>query len=246
MSKYSPMIQIRKIKDVNLDGGVVFDGFQSIGLTSTIACGCFINSLKTELVGVLDSPIFPPISVVYNSKPYFPARIYANEEKKLSFFVSEINLEVSSYRPIANAILTWAKENDCKTIISIAGKPTEKNDETKDETKVYAISNSKEYMKKLEESGIQPVVNGSIRGIPGILLNESTWRKINVIVFIADVIAGVPDFRAAATVSQAVSRIIPGAHCDIKQLIKEAEVVEHNLRDIKNQSNNKIEDRIYR
>lgn len=53
-----PIIEIRKLKEINIEGGVVFDGFQGIGLTSTIACGCFINSLKTELVGIIDHPFF--------------------------------------------------------------------------------------------------------------------------------------------------------------------------------------------
>ena len=99
------IIEIRKLKEINIDGGVVFDGFHSIGLTSTIACECFINSLKTELVGILDSPLFPPISIIYNTKPNFPARIYANEEKKLAFFVSELILGSSAYRQIAHIIL---------------------------------------------------------------------------------------------------------------------------------------------
>src|SRR3546814_16344413 len=74
------------------------DLFHSIGLTSTIACGCFINSLKTELVGILDSSLFSAMSVIYDGKPNFPARIYANEEKKLGFFVSELILDPSAYR----------------------------------------------------------------------------------------------------------------------------------------------------
>ena len=54
-----PIIEIRKIKEINIEGGVVFDGFHGIGLTkNTIACGCFINSLKTELVGILDLLFF--------------------------------------------------------------------------------------------------------------------------------------------------------------------------------------------
>ena len=76
-----PIIEIRKLKEINIKDGIVFDGFHSIGLTSTIACGCFINSLKTELVGILDSSLFSPMSVIYDGKPHFPARIYANEEK---------------------------------------------------------------------------------------------------------------------------------------------------------------------
>jgi uncharacterized protein len=111
-----PIIEIRKLKEINIEGGVVFDGFHNIGLTSTIACGCFIHSLKTELVGILDSSLFSPMSVIYDGKPNFPARIYANEEKKLGFFVSELVLDPSAYRPVADLILRWAKDNKCKTL----------------------------------------------------------------------------------------------------------------------------------
>ena len=77
------IIEIRKLKEINIEDGVVFDGFHNIGLTSTIACGCYINSLNTELIDILDSSLFSSMAVIYDSKPNFPARIYANEEKKL-------------------------------------------------------------------------------------------------------------------------------------------------------------------
>ena len=86
-------IEIRKLKEINIEGGVVFGSFHNIGLTSIIACGCFIHSLKTDLVGILDSPLFSPISVIHDGKPNFPARIYANEVKKLGFFISELVLD---------------------------------------------------------------------------------------------------------------------------------------------------------
>ena len=138
------IIEIRKLKEINIEGGVVFDGFYNIGLTSTIACSCFINSLETELIGILDSTLFSPMSVIYDGKPNFPSRIYANEEKKLGFFVSELVLEPTSYRPVADTILKWSKDNKCKTIISIAGKAIEKEDitTTKEESPLKVISNS--------------------------------------------------------------------------------------------------------
>ena len=188
------IIEIRKLKEINIDGGIVFDGFHSIGLTSTIACECFINSLKTELVGILDSPLFPPISIIYNTKPNFPARIYANEEKKLAFFVSELILDPSAYRLVADIILRWSKDNKCKTIISIAGKTIEKEDKTTKESSLKVISNSPIIMKELNDVGILSLKKGTINGIPGILLNESIWNNIDVVVFVVDVIAGVPDF----------------------------------------------------
>jgi uncharacterized protein len=241
-----PIIEIRKLKEINIEGGVVFDGFHGIGLTSTIAIGCFINSLKTELVGILDSPLFPPISVIYNTKPNFPARIYANEEKKLAFFVSEAILESSAYRQIAHTILKWSNYNKCKTVISVASREIEKEDRTKKEPSLYVISNSQIIMKELNNIGILPLKNGTVNGIPGVLLNESNWKNIDVVVFVVDIISGVPDFRAAANVAQVVSKIVPEAYCEIKPLIKEAENIENNLKMIRSQTSNKFNERMYR
>src|SRR5215207_9338309 len=241
-----PVIEIRKLKEINIEGGIVFDGFYNIGLTSTIACGCFINSLKTELVGILDSSLFSPMSVIYDGKPNFPARIYANEEKKLGFFVSEFVLAPSAYRPVANVILEWSKDNKCKTIISIAGKAIEKEDritKKEEEPSINVISNSPIIMKELDDIGILPLKNGTINGI---LLNESNWKNIDIIVFIVDFIADVPDFRAAANVVQAISKIVPEAYCEIQLLIKEAENIENNLKMINSQASNKFEKQMYR
>jgi len=38
-----PIIEIRKLKEINIEGRVIFDGFHGFGLTSNIAIGCFIN-----------------------------------------------------------------------------------------------------------------------------------------------------------------------------------------------------------
>jgi uncharacterized protein len=241
-----PVIEIRKLKEINIEGGVVFDGFHGIGLTSTIAIGCFINSLKTELVGILDSPLFPPLSVIYNAKPNFPARIYANEEKKLAFFVSEAILESSAHRQIAHTILNWSNYNKCKTIISVATREIEKEGRTKKEPALYVMSNSLSIMKELNDIGILSFKNGTINGIPGILLNESNWKNIDVVVFVVDVISGIPDFRAAANVAQVVSKIVPEAYCEIKPLIKEAENIENNLKMIRSQTSNTFKERMYR
>jgi len=239
-----PIIEIRKLKEINIEGGVVFDGFHNIGLTSIIACGCFIHSLKTELVGILDSSLFSPMSVIYDGKPNFPARIYANEEKKLGFFISELVLDPSAYRPVADLILRWSKDNKCKTIISIVGKAVEKEEEEKPSLNV--ISNSSIIMKELNDAGILSLKNGTVNGIPGILLNESNWKNIDVIVFVVDFIFGVPDFRAAANVVQAISKIVPEAYCEIQLLTKEAENIENNLKMINSQASNKFEKQMYR
>ena len=185
------------------------------------------------------------MSVIYDGKPNFPARIYANEEKKLGFFISELVLDPSAYRPVADLILRWSKDNKCKTIISIVGKAVEKEEE-EEKPSLNVISNSSIIMKELNDAGILSLKNGTVNGIPGILLNESNWKNIDVIVFVVDFIFGVPDFRAAANVVQAISKIVPEAYCEIQPLIKEAENMENNLKMIRSQTSNKFKERMYR
>ena len=103
-----PQLEIRKLKNVNLKGGIVLDGFPSVGLAGAIASECLVHSLKTDLIAVVDSPTFPPLSIIRGAMPNFPARVYANEELNLAMFVSELNLDRSMYRPVAKLILEWA------------------------------------------------------------------------------------------------------------------------------------------
>ncbi|MGH9981802.1 MAG: PAC2 family protein, partial [Nitrososphaeraceae archaeon] len=159
--------------------------------------------------------------------------------------ISELVLDPSAYRPVADLILRWSKDNKCKTIISIVGKAVEKEEE-EEKPSLNVISNSSLIMKELNDAGILSLKNGTINGIPGILLNESNWKNIDVIVFVVDFIFGVPDFRAAANVVQAISKIVPEAYCEIQLLTKEAENIENNLKMINSQASNKFEKQMYR
>ena len=224
-------IQVRKIKDANLKGGILLDGFPSVGLANAIASECLIHSMKTEFVAVLDSPLFAPLSVIRNSVPNFPARIYVNEETKLGIFVSELNLDASLYRPVANTMLDWAATNGCELIISSAGIPYDGADSDGDsEHEVYATASTKHAMKRFESAGIKRLANGSVGGIPAVLLNEGSWRGFGVIVLLVKVLKEAPDFRAAAAIAEAVTRLAPGASCDIGALLNEAEVTEKTLK----------------
>jgi predicted ATP-grasp superfamily ATP-dependent carboligase len=64
-------IEIHTIKKINLKGETLIDGFPSGGLTNSLASMCFMNSIANDLVSVMDSLSFPPISMVYNGKHIF-------------------------------------------------------------------------------------------------------------------------------------------------------------------------------
>jgi predicted ATP-grasp superfamily ATP-dependent carboligase len=54
-----------------------------------------------------------------------------------------------------------------------------------------------------------------------------------VIVLVVIVIKELPDFRAAATISDAITKIVPGVYCDIGTLMIEAKIIEDNIKKIR-------------
>jgi uncharacterized protein len=84
---------------------------------------------------------------------------------------------------------------------------------------VYAVGITKKALKRAKDASIPTLGSGSVAGISAILLNEGAWKGL--------------DFRAA--VAEAVSRLVPGASCDIRSLLKEAEAMEKRLKKIRSE-----------
>jgi uncharacterized protein len=207
------------------------------------------------MVAVLDSPDFPPVSLVNDHIPQFPARLYVNEGLKISFFISELNIHPALQKIVAKTILEWTIENESRMIISAAGIPNIINNDnqtgdatntghittnTNDEhslSQVLAVSSTESGSKIVKDQGFQQLKSGTVTGIPGTLLNEGSLIGLDVIVFLVNTIRDAPDFRAAALVSTAVSKLIPSVYCDIGALMVEAQVVEDRMRMIRENQN---------
>jgi len=177
------------------------------------------------------------LSIVRNSVPYFPVRVYANEELKTSIFISEVSIEPSFFFLIGNTMLNWAKDNECDLIISSSSivNPQQPKSVDSREYSIMGIGNTAEARNKLKESKISLLKNGTIGGIPAVLLNQSPPLDINVIVLLVKIIEGIPDFRAAAELSTTISNLVPGVTCNVPLLLQEAEKIEKELTKIKTQ-----------
>jgi uncharacterized protein len=182
-------IEIGTIKNVNLKGGTVIDGFPSGGLTNSIASMCFMPSSKNDLVAIFESLAFPQLSVIYKRTENFPARIYANEDLNIAFVVSELNLDQLLYYSVSSAILRWAKQNECELVITagtISVEESKRSGIEPDKYSVYAVGSTQSAKEKLKKAHVVRELNGSVSGIPALLLNEEAWTKFDVIVFLVE------------------------------------------------------------
>ena len=206
----SPKIRIRELKSLNLEGGYLIDGFPTLGFTSAIATESMIHTSQFELAGVIDSESFPPISVVKNGKPNFPTRIFVNDDLKVGIFLSFLTLDQSLHRVTAKTMLKWAKEHKIKLIVSSVAIKSSNNDK-----EIIGVGSTEGARAKIKEAGLKILDHGTISGIPGILLNEGSMSKQDVIVVIFHTDGKEPDFKSSAQLCMAISKLIPGASCDI-------------------------------
>ncbi len=217
---------IREIIPVDVKGGYLIDGFPYTGLANAIATESLIKSTSQfELAGIMDSVLFPPISVVKDEVPSFPTRILANKDLKLVIFSSYLSPHESLHRDVARAMIKWASDHKCSFIISSSTVKTDSETPS-----VIGAGSTSEAKEKLRKAEIPILKNGTIPGIPGILLNEGMISNINVIVLLCKDRESGSDFRAGADICKAMSKLVPGASCDLKSLLSEAETIEQHLK----------------
>ena len=94
-------IDIKEIIPINVENGILINGFPSTGLTSAVATESLISTTEFELGGIIDSDRFPPISIVKNGLPNYPTRIFVNNELKVAVFSSYLTLDVSLHKTAA-------------------------------------------------------------------------------------------------------------------------------------------------
>jgi uncharacterized protein len=229
-------IEIREFKRMDLEGATVVDGFPSVGLVSSIVATYLISSLNLDQIAAIDSPYFPPISMVYDSKPKFPARIYASDGLKLAVFLAEFTPHPSLSRDIAKTILTWAREHYCSLIVSPVGIPIEEEPDASAEPESLGVGSTDRARQRLSKSGVEQLKIGIIGGISGILLNEGRWSNFDIISLTVGAHKQYPDARAAAKAIQAINKLKPELKIDVKPLLEQAEEIENRLRILRRQA----------
>ncbi len=227
-------IEIRKFKNMNLTNGTVLEAFPSVGLVSTIASSYMISTLNLDQICALESDAFPPMSMVYSTKPKFPARIYAREDLRLAVFISEFPPRTTLHRPLARRLLSWSMDQGCRRIVSLEGLP--RSNAEGEEPRLLGVGSNTAAREELDGAKIEQMEVGMIPGVSGVLLNEGRWGNFNVISLLADAIPDFPDAYAAAKLVEGVNKLIPELEIEAEPLIKQAAEMDRYLNTLKEQA----------
>lgn len=220
-----PRIKVRELKEIDLHDGYLIDGFPSLGFSSAIAGESMINTTKFELAGIIDSDFFPPISVIRDSSPQYPTRLLVNNDLKAAMFLSLLTPDESLHRSIAKTMLKWAKKHNISLIISTAPVKS-----TVEPDKIAGIGSTSFATTKIKDAGVPILKNGTVPGVPGMLLNEGMLSNQNVAVILFHTSGKGPDFKSSAQLCSIIGKIVPGLSCDISSLQHEAEKAEKEIK----------------
>jgi uncharacterized protein len=233
-------IDIVELKKTDLRNAVIIDGFPSVGLVSSIVANYLIALLKMEYVAVMDSDLFPAVSLIRDSEPLGPARVYARPrlkdgEQQVVVFSTEIQPSAQLLRPLGTAIIDFAISQKCRLVISAGGLIVERDEEeepeeTEAEVAVYGIGSTEAAQELLKETDAEPFLEGVISGTAGVLLNEGTRRQVDVITLLAEARPDVADARAAALILAAIDQMVLHMNLNVEPLCKEAERLEEQLK----------------
>jgi len=212
----------------NLKNHVLIEGFPGVGLVGTIAAGYIIEKCKMKPIGHIISDKFPPIATVHNGVPYFPARIYKHPTKDFAVLIAEFVMPINLIYPLSAAILEFAKKNKMRQIVSLGGMTAE---ETKT-PKIFAIASNEEMANFLKYKNIPLINEGVTTGISGILTAMCFADKYPAMSLLVESTT-YPDPRASAILLKKLSSII-GLEVEVNALLKEAEIIENNVKKIMN------------
>ena len=232
-------IHIKEINPINVENGILINGFPSSGITSAIATESMINTSNFELGGIIDSERFPPISIIKNGMPNYPVRVFTNNDLKVAVFSSYLTLDVSLHRSAARLMLDWAKEKKASLILSsITVKGTKG-------TEIFGVASTGSARGKLVSAGISVVENATVPGISGVLLNEGMIHGQDVIVLLVSSDKEFPDFQATSNLCTTLSKLVPGVSCNLDKLEKETKIIEEQIKQAETDTKD-LSDNIYR
>jgi uncharacterized protein len=228
-------IEIYEYSKMNISNSLLITGFPTVGLIGTIATRFIVYSLNLKLIGALLSDYFPPVSIISGGEPLPPVRFYGEEKtcgpngkyERLVVMLSEFVPHYSTLRPMANKMIDWCKENNCRSIICMEGFNLE---ERREDIPLLGVGSTNEARKMLERYGVKIMEEGMVSGISGILLYEGKRRNFDVSCILAGTHAEYPDAKAAAKVLEIVNKMLPDIKIDPEPLYKEAEKIEEQIK----------------
>ncbi len=203
---------------------IFIEGYPGVGLVGHIAANFLARELGMKMIGYVESPFIPPMSIILEGKPNPPLRFYGKDN--IIVAVADIYVPPTLVSEIARELVRYLKKSNAQKIISLGGIGIGL---FKEEMDVWGVGAKEELNRELENLGVKLLQYGSIMGMSGKLLWEASKEELSTYVLLGETFGDRPDPRAAANVVE-VLKSLTGLDVSTEPLLKEAEGIEEQLR----------------
>jgi uncharacterized protein len=215
-------------EEVSSKNPMILEGFPGIGLVGNIVATQIVSELKMKQIGTIESRLFPPITVLYDGIVNAPVRVYEEPQNDFIVILSDILIHPMVANDIGKTITKWAQSLNARLNIPIAGIATMREERT-----VFAAATSAEQLDLVKDK-TETLVNGSISGIAGSLMNESSISKLPALCLLGETQGPTPDPRAAARVIDVINDLVK-LNISTQKLVEEADQIETELHKLAEQ-----------
>jgi len=222
------MFEIQLVKGIKASGGTLVTAFPSVGMVGAIAGSFVSESLKMGRIAYILSDDVPPAALVQEGIPSYPLRILGY--KNMSILTSEFQIPLTLSAQLAKTLMDWSDANGYRTILGLEGLMSGQEAQPDKEVRVFGVGSTKNARDQLEKAGIEQFKVGMITGVSGALLSEGERIGKDVICLLVEANAMYPDARGAARLVEAMTKLLPSVQVDMKDLHKEAEMIEENVK----------------
>jgi uncharacterized protein len=201
-------------------------GFPDVGLVSSIALGHAVLEAKMTEFGHLESDDFPPVIVVHDGAPKPPMRLY--RRNSVVSVVSEMPVDFNFITPVTRSLVDWVKSKHVELLVTTSGIAVPNRLEI-DVPEVYGVASSPDVRKIMDSAEVKALEEGFVAGIHAALMKESLEKRVPCLILLAQSHLKFPDPGAAASLIDALNRLVD-LDVDTKELLVHEDEVRLRLR----------------
>lgn len=228
-----------------LNDPVAVVGFPSVGLVGSIVASFVVKQLGLEPVAGIVSPDLPPYTLVQNSVPLAPVRVYAGPASKapakdaakkgakaparrdLVVVTSEIAPKPEQTYEVAERIAEVLVELGVRETVCLEGVP----ENPENSGQYLGVGSTPEARRLVKRAGVPVMEEGIVRGVSGVMLCMGAEAERDVVCLLCPANPQLPDPGAAAGSLTPLSKIVKGLSVDTKPLTEEAESIDSRIRE---------------
>jgi uncharacterized protein len=228
-------IIFREIEPLDCSRSMIIVSFPTVGLVGTLAASYIIRSLKLKRVGTFSSERFVPTAVIYDGVPSPPVRVFGGEREcapdelcnEILVVMSELPIPMDMVKSMSEVVLNWCEDKNANMIVTFEGANVPL--EPEQEPQVYGVGSTEKANEMIEKHKIEPLTEGMVGGISGVLLYEGEAQNKDVLCLMSEVNLQLPGAMGAAKFVEIISRMLPELKIDPKPLFEEAKQLEEQI-----------------